>query len=210
MAMPLTGSFPATSMPDRDWWATLWPDPESILRSLGVRPGTRVLDLCCGDGYFTAPLAKLVGGQIYALDLDAGQLDQARAEVARQNAPAPHWICADARDVADLVPEPLDYVLMANTFHGVPDQARLACAVADILKPNGLFGIVNWHALPREQTTVLAKPRGPKTSLRMPPAAVQAVVEAAGFRLVRLVELPPYHYGITFERTPAAGRCPRQ
>ena len=51
--------FPATLMPDHDWWAALWPDPEATLRAIGVRPGMTVIDLCCGDGYFTAPLAKM-------------------------------------------------------------------------------------------------------------------------------------------------------
>ena len=56
----MSANFPATSMPDRDWWAALWPDPEGVLRQVGVEPGMTVLDLCCGDGYFTAPLARLV------------------------------------------------------------------------------------------------------------------------------------------------------
>ncbi|WP_315975695.1 class I SAM-dependent methyltransferase [Phyllobacterium sp. A18/5-2] len=62
-------SFPASSMPDRDWWTMLWPDPLDVVQNLGVTPKISVLDLCCGDGYFTAPLAKLVGGNVYALDL---------------------------------------------------------------------------------------------------------------------------------------------
>ncbi len=70
--------FPATSMPDRDWWAALWPRPIDILERLGIRPGMTVLDLCCGDGYFTAPLAKLVDGRVYALDLDLEMIEQAK------------------------------------------------------------------------------------------------------------------------------------
>ena len=38
--------FPATVMPDPDWWQALWPDPEGVIRALGVRPGMTVLDLC--------------------------------------------------------------------------------------------------------------------------------------------------------------------
>lgn len=53
--------------------------------------------------------------------------------------------------------------------------------------------------LPREQTTVLGKPRGPATPMRMSPEAVQAVVEPAGFVLERIVELPPFHYGAVFD-----------
>lgn len=186
-------------MPDRDWWSALWPDPAEVLRKLGIRPGMAVLDLCCGDGYFTAPLAKLVEGNVYALDLDPEMISQARAEVARLDGSVLGWICADAREAGNHLAEPVDYVLMANTFHGVPDPLGLAQAVRNMLGPQGRFGVVNWHALPREQTTVLDVPRGPRTDMRMTPEALCAVVGQAGFQRHTLVELPPYHYGLVFE-----------
>ncbi|MEP6563515.1 MAG: class I SAM-dependent methyltransferase [Mesorhizobium sp.] len=197
----MSAIFPATSMPDRDWWAALWPDPASLLLSLGVSPGMMVLDLCCGDGYFTAPLAKIVNGRVYALDLDPEMIELARLEASRQGVSVLKWIIADARDIAQLIPEQVDFLLIANTFHGVPDQAGLVWAVAKTLKPSGLFAVVNWHQLPREQTTVLGQPRGPKTDMRMSPEAVQAIVEPVGFGFGRLVDLPPYHYGVVFERS---------
>ena len=52
--------FPATIMPDKDWWQTLWPDPEAVLRSVGIEPEMNVVDLCCGDGHFTRPMCNLV------------------------------------------------------------------------------------------------------------------------------------------------------
>lgn len=157
------------------------------------------LDLCCGDGYFTAPLAKIVGGRVYALDLDPDMIVAAKAEVEQRGVSVLEWIVADASDVAELVPEKIDFVLMANTFHGVPDQPALIKVVARVLKPRGLFALVNWHQRPREQTTVLGKPRGPRTEMRMSPEAVVAVLKANGFRLLRMVDLPPYHYGAVFE-----------
>jgi SAM-dependent methyltransferase len=192
--------FPASSMPDRDWWAALWPDPSSLLHALGVRADMTALDLCCGDGYFTAPLARIVGGRVYALDFDPGMIARARGEAALQGVSVLQWITADARDVAALIPEPVDFVLLANTFHGVPDKPALARAVAAVLRPAGLFAVVNWHPRPREETTVLGVKRGPPTELRMSPASVRDAVEPAGFNLSRLVELPPYHYGAVFER----------
>ena len=190
--------FTGTGMPDRDWWSALWPDPEGVLRKLGVAPGMTVVDLCCGDGYFTAPLALLVEGRVYGVDLDPAMLEKARAEVARAGATVRAWIRADARDLAGLIPEKVDFVLIANTFHGVPDKTGLARGVAAVLKAGGTFAVVNWHPLPREKTVVLGEPRGPKTALRMAPDKVRAVVEPAGFDLDRVVELPPYHYGALF------------
>lgn len=190
-------------MPDRDWWAALWPNPADILRKLGITREMTVLDLCCGDGYFTAPLARLVDGKVYALDLDPTMIETAKAETARQGGFALDWFCADARDLARLLPAPVDYVLMANTLHGVPDQAALARVVQKVLHPGGLFGIINWHRLPREQTIVLDQPRGPRTDLRMTPEAVRNTIEAEGFESLAVVELPPYHYGVVFKKVDA-------
>ena len=193
--------FSSTSMPDRDWWSALWPDPLGMLRSLDIEPHMTVLDLCCGDGYFTAPLARLVDGEVHALDLDPKMIERAKAEVARHDASVRQWINADALDVARHLPDPVDFVLMANTFHGVPDQARLAAEVRKVLRPGGWFAIVNGHPLPREQTIVLGQPRGPKTGMRMSPNDVFSAVGPVGFHASRIVELPPYHYAILLSRT---------
>lgn len=185
-------------MPDRDWWAALWPNPVDVLRQLGIQPDMSVIDLCCGDGYFTAPLAKLVGGKVYALDLDPAMIDQAKVEVANQGASVRQWFCADATEVATLLPEGVDCVLIANTFHGAPDQLGLARSVRGALRPHGLLIIVNWHPLPREKTIVLGRPRGPRTDMRMSPKAVEAIVALEGFHVVKVAELRPFHYGIIF------------
>lgn len=187
-------------MPDRDWWQALWLDPAAVLRALGIEPGMIVVDLCCGDGYFTAPLAVLVHGKVYGLDLDPDMLERARIEVERIGAQVRQWICGDAQDLPYLIPEHVDFVLLANTFHGVPEKTALSRSVAAVLKPGGRFAIVNWYPFPREQTVILGQPRGPKTAMRMSPEQVQAVVEPAGFELEQVVELPPYHYGVVFRK----------
>jgi SAM-dependent methyltransferase len=194
----IEGFFPATAMPDRDWWAALWPDPEGIARLLGVELRMLVVDLCCGDGYFTAPLARIVEGKVYGVDIDPAMLEQTRTELERTETTVLDLICADARNLQELLPGMVDYVLIANTFHGVPDKTATACAVAAVLKPGGQFAIVNWHRLPRERTVVMGKPRGPKSEMRMSPDDVRLVVEPVGFTLERFVDLPPFHYGAVF------------
>jgi SAM-dependent methyltransferase len=195
----IVGFFPATTMPDADWWQTLWPDPAKVLVEMGVEPGMIVVDLCCGDGLFTAPLACMVD-RVYAIDIDPAMLDRARARVATAGTTNCQFVAADAMTVDAVVPEPADYVFVANTFHGVSDQLGLARAVAACLKPDGPFGIVNWHRRPREETVVLGQPRGPKIEMRIEANDVTAVVEPAGLLLNRAVELPPYHYGVVLRR----------
>jgi ubiquinone/menaquinone biosynthesis C-methylase UbiE len=189
--------FPATAMPDADWWQALWTDPLDVLNRIGVEAGMVVVDLCCGDGLFTAPLCG-IASRVYAIDIDPKMLDRARALVGK--AGDCRFMVADAMNIAAVVPKPVEYVFLANTFHGVPDQTGLARAVAVVVKPGGLFGIVNWHRRPREETVVLGQPRGPRTEMRMEPDEVARMVEPAGLRLRRTVELPPYHYGVIFEK----------
>lgn len=199
-----TGKFPATGMPDNDWWQALWPDPEGVLRRLGIDFGVSILDLCCGDGHFTAPMAHIVGGigRVMAVDLDADMIEQAKIRVAAAGIPATavRWIQCDACDFAKSVPSNPEYVFIANTFHGVPDKQQLARDVFNMLKPGGQFAIVNWHHRSKDDTTVLGLPRGPETKMRMSPEAVMDEVLPVGFRLHGIVELPPYHYGIVFDK----------
>jgi len=72
--------FPATVMPGQDWWEALWPDPDAVIQALGFKTGMTVVDLCCGDGYFTAAIALRIGsGRVIGFDLDPVMLEQARA-----------------------------------------------------------------------------------------------------------------------------------
>jgi ubiquinone/menaquinone biosynthesis C-methylase UbiE len=195
----LEGFFPATAMPDPGWWQALWPQPGEVLAKLGIERGGDAVDLCCGDGLFTIPLAS-TARRVTGIDIDPEMVELARDRAAAAGVTNCTFIVGDAYDLAELVPGLLDLVLIANTFHGVPDKARLVNATAGVLKPGGRFAIINWHRRPREETTVLGQPRGPKTEMRMEPADVAAAVQPAGLSLVGVVELPPYHYAVIFER----------
>jgi ubiquinone/menaquinone biosynthesis C-methylase UbiE len=174
-----------------------------VVAAIGITPGMRVIDLCCGDGWFTLPLAR-IAEHVFAIDLDPQMLQLARARLEAGGATNCELIEGDAYDLARLVVGPIDVVLIANTFHGVPDKPQLASEVARTLRPGGTFVIINWHRLPREDTTVLGKPRGPATDMRMEPTAVAAAVESSDLSLAKVVELPPYHYAALFRRAAAA------
>jgi ubiquinone/menaquinone biosynthesis C-methylase UbiE len=199
--MNLPGFFQGTGMPDPGWWEALWPDPVGVMSAVGVKSGMEIVDLCCGDGWFTLPLAK-IARRVIAIDIDGKLLDAARNRFRERGGAANvELIEADAYALGNHVPMPVDHVFLANAFHGVPDRPRLSRAVSDVLKPGGLFAVVSWHARLREQTTVLGEPRGPATELRMTPEQTIHDVEAGGLRFRYQAEVSPYHYGAVFERT---------
>ena len=162
------GFFEGTEMPTAGWWEALWPDPAGVLRAVGIKPGTEVIDLCSGDGWFTLQIAK-IAKHVVAIDIDMNLLEVARKRLAEGGITNCDFVAGDAYKLCELWPSPVDFVFMANAFHGVPDGPRLAQSVRDALKPTGQFAIVNWHARPREETVILGEPRGPRTNLRMPP-----------------------------------------
>ncbi len=187
-------------MPDPGWWEALWPDPAGVLRAVGVKSGMDVVDLCCGDGWFTFPLAG-IARSVIAIDIDGKLLNAARVRFEeRGGAPNVVLVEADAYDLGKHVRAPVDYVFLANVFHGVPDRPRLARAIRGVLKPGGLFAVISWYARPREETAVLGEPRGPATELRMTPEQTVEAVETGGLRFHQQVDVSPYHYGAVFAR----------
>jgi ubiquinone/menaquinone biosynthesis C-methylase UbiE len=186
-------------MPTAGWWEALWPDPVRVLTQVGVAAGMDVIDLCSGDGWFTLQLAKLARS-VTSIDIERTFLDLARIRLAENGVTNCKFIEGNAYDVDSLISQPADFVFLANAFHGVPERTRLAHAVAKSLVPQGCFAVVNWHARPREETTILGEPRGPATELRITPEVTRAAVEPAGFYLSQIVELPPYHYGAVFKK----------
>lgn len=192
--------YPATAMPDTDWWEALWPNPADVVARLGVRPEWNAIDLCCGDGLFTLPLAQ-VARRVIAIDIDPVMLHRTEDKLSRSGMTNYELIEADAGSLQALVqPQSADMVLVASTFHGVPDKPQLARHIATVLRSGGRFVVINWHRQSREQTTVLGQPRGPKTEMRMEPSDVAAVVQPVGFEPVSVIELPPYYYAAIFEK----------
>ncbi|CAN7415288.1 class I SAM-dependent methyltransferase [Phyllobacterium sp. LjRoot231] len=191
--------FTGTEMPTSGWWEALWPDPASVLSAVGLKPGLHVVDLCSGDGWFTLPIAK-IANHVVAVDLDPALLEVAKNALAAEGLTNCNFVVGDAYEIAKLVPEPMNFIYMANAFHGVPDQPRLARAVYETLAPGGLFSVVNWHQRPREETIISGEPRGPRTELRLSPAQTVDAVTLSGLTLMDIVEIPPYHYGAVFKR----------
>ncbi len=123
-------------MPTAGWWEALWPDPADVLAKVGMKPNMAVMDLCSGDGWFTMQIAKLAR-HVVAIDIDANLLNVARHRLAENHVANCDFVAGNASELTQLWPSPVDFVFLANAFHGVPDRERLAGSVHDALGPRG-------------------------------------------------------------------------
>jgi len=111
-------------------------DPESILGSY-VRSGDTVLDVGPGMGYFTIPLAGLVGpsGLVIAADVQQRMLDALLRRARRRGIAdriQTHLTSPESIEIHQKV----DFVLAFWVVHEVSDQDRFFKQVKDILKPS--------------------------------------------------------------------------
>jgi len=106
----------------------------------GLGPGSRVLELGCGTGQATVPLARR-GYEVVAIELGAGLADVARRNVSPF--PAVRVVNA-AFESWPLPPEPFDVVFAATAFHWLDPAVRVSRA-AGALRPGGALAVVSTH-----------------------------------------------------------------
>jgi len=110
---------------------------DDLVALSGLEPGARVLEIGCGTGQATVPLAER-GFRIVAVELGA-----ALAAVARRNLasfPSVDVVVANFENWA-LPAEPFDLVISATAFHWLDPATRLQKTAA-ALRPGGALGVI--------------------------------------------------------------------
>ncbi len=117
-------------------------NPRRILAPC-VREGMVALDVGCGPGFFTLPMAEMVGttGRVFAVDLQEGMLEKLRDKII--GTPLEDRIVLRKCTEDSLgVTEPVDFVLLFYMVHEVPDKDGFFRQIAGVLKPTGSVLVV--------------------------------------------------------------------
>ena len=115
-------------------------DPDEIVRPY-VEEGMTVLDVGCGMGFFSLPLANLVGekGRVVCIDLQEKMIGGlvARAKKAGLADRIDARICSQSSlGVGDLAGK-IDFALAFALVHEVPDKDILFSEIHRAMKPAG-------------------------------------------------------------------------
>jgi SAM-dependent methyltransferase len=129
-----------------DYYAQYRPAyPQDLVDALAARAGLdgtqRVLDIGCGTGQLTIPLARHAQA-VVAIDPVPGMLARGRQAAQAAGAGNITWLEGDSSHIAALAGPGADLAVFAASFHWTDRPAVLA-VLDEILAPGGVVVVVN-------------------------------------------------------------------
>jgi ubiquinone/menaquinone biosynthesis C-methylase UbiE len=112
---------------------------------LGLPPGARVLDACCGSGASALPAAEAVGpqGSVLGVDLAENLLALARAKAEARGLGHAEFRSADMLDLG-LPDGAFDAVVCVFGIFFVPDMEAAARELWRLVRPGGRLAVTTW------------------------------------------------------------------
>ena len=164
-----------------------------LLSLLALRPGDTVADIGAGTGYFSLPIARLVGptGRVLAVDIQPEMLtiieERARAGKIANIVP----ILATEAD--PMLPDnTVDLVLMVDAYHEFSFPREVMTRVVDALSEDGRIVLVEY----REEDLAVPIKRLHKMSV----AQAKREMAAVGLALDQLHKSLPWQHVMVFRR----------
>lgn len=149
-----------------------------------IAPGMTCVDLGCGTGTFSFPLALCAGeeGIVYAVDDSDEMLGYLRAKKPPPNL---RLIQSDAGHTG-LDSQIADFCLLAFVLHEVKQHHILVAEAFRLLKPEGKVAVVEWKP-------EIDSP-GPPRKIRLPREQVKQLFNNAGFTGFKYIDWSKSHY----------------
>ena len=155
--------------PARDEWQL----PTRVIEALDIQSGQRVADLGAGTGYFTMRLTESTDAdRVYAVDIEPSMVDWIRERAESEG--HDDVVAVVAGDDRTNLPEPVDLVLVVDTYHHIADRVAYFRRLRDDLRQGGRMAIVDFRK---------DSPSGPPVEFRFTPQQIIDELGAAGFGL---------------------------
>ncbi len=172
--------------PSRD----AWQKPDEVLDALHLQRTDKVADIGAGTGYFSVRIAKRVpDGNVFAVDIEPDMVRYLGERAHREHVSmlVPVQASADSPNL----PEPVDLVLIVDTYHHMQNRVAYFAKLAQSLRPNARIAIIDFK---------VDAPEGPPPQLRNPPEKVTSELEQAGYSLAATYSFLPRQYFLVFQR----------
>ena len=167
--------------------------PQKLIKALQIKPGQKVCDYGCGNGYYTLRLAQLVGpkGMVYAVDIQQEMLDILATRFQPRDIRNIQPVLATDSD-PKLPTDDLDLVLMVDVYHELSYPREVLAAIYRKLGPQGRIALVEYR---EEDPTVPIKPLH-----KMSQTQALKELTANGYKLVEQFDGLPWQHVFFFAR----------
>lgn len=169
-----------------------------LLANLGVKPGMTVCDMGSGNGFYSLPIAKLVGpaGRVLAVDIQPEMLNMLEEREAAAKLSNIDTILGLLHDPK--LPEgAVDLILLVDVYHEFSHPEQMLAAMRRALKPDGRIALVEYRA---EDPSVPIKPLH-----KMSKQQILKEFPANGFKLVKEFDRLPWQHLMFFGRDETFG-----
>ncbi len=130
------------------------PSGEALVKSLGVKPSARVLDLGCGDGTTAVPLAQL-GADVTGIDIAANLVAAGNKRAAALGLKNLRFQEGDACSLAGVADKTFDLTLTVFGAMFAPKPLDVAKEMVRVTKPGGRIVMGNW--IPNDPTSFVSQ-----------------------------------------------------
>lgn len=161
---------------------------------LRLKPGMKVCDLGCGNGYWTLPIARDLGptGVVYAVDIQIEMLQQLKARAANLKLTTVEPILGDVDNPRLPADVKLDLVLLVDVYHEFSHPQSMLWEIRRALAPEGVVALLEYR---QEDLNVPIKPLH-----KMSKNQILKEYEANGLKLVREYNELPWQHLMFFAR----------
>ncbi|GAA5520104.1 class I SAM-dependent methyltransferase [Aliifodinibius salicampi] len=130
---------------EKGWQHQLWPAQNRLLEKASLQKDQKVLDISCGTGLVTFPIAKAVGGkgEVTGIDLSEGMIDKAAEEAKRRGFSNIIFQHMDAEEL-DLPDESFDVAINSLGLMYYPDPGKAIREMYRVVKPEGRATALVW------------------------------------------------------------------
>jgi ubiquinone/menaquinone biosynthesis C-methylase UbiE len=117
---------------------------EQLLAGLPLTPAMNVLDLACGDGFYTRRISRRLGrdGAVVGVDLNRTYLAEARRRAPRERGGAAIDFVAASFDRLPFADHTFDFVWCAQSLYSLPEPVVVLGHVARVLRPGGVLAVL--------------------------------------------------------------------